>query len=72
LEYVLAESTGKSHSAYIQQITEFTIIGYSYVLGKLCLYTITHWLEHRESKGQGQGKKIETIATVRRCSTYKY
>jgi hypothetical protein len=48
---LLETTTGKSQYAYIEQITEFLLVGYSYVLGKLCLYTITHWLKHRDMQG---------------------
>jgi hypothetical protein len=65
LEYTFASvSDSKSASSYIEHTVEFLVIGYSYVLGKMILFTISHWLKLRADTGKGHGLMMETVITA--------
>jgi uncharacterized membrane-anchored protein len=48
-------------AAFVARMTEFVVIGISYVLGKLFYYSCYHWLSNRDAKSIGLGLKLELL-----------
>jgi hypothetical protein len=71
LEFAVGSKRQDSHkSEFIEQTVEFLIVGFSYVLGKLCLFTLTHWLQFRSDTGRGHGLKVCVLCLpVLLCNT---